>query len=221
MNSDQTIRELQLALAAAGLRQEDRDAAYFCTPKGARILGWTGVDGIHCCLIRGFGEMVFAVSPMDPAPPYVRPLARNFSDFLRLLLACGSWDALEQAWQWDETQFAAFLRDNPAPEERKAALAQIGRQTGLAPMEDPYRYLRELQAAFDYSRIPYTRDFYDLDLNPAAPRQPEPWKVTFSWVLVKSSGFRSSTSRQKVLRSVILFTKRSSTPALMSLSLAR
>jgi len=39
--------------------------------------------------IRGFGGMVFAVSPMNAAPDCVHPLARDFADFLRLLLACG------------------------------------------------------------------------------------------------------------------------------------
>lgn len=28
------------------------------------LIGWAGVDGIHFCMIRGFGEMVFAVSPI-------------------------------------------------------------------------------------------------------------------------------------------------------------
>ena len=28
------------------MRREDNDP-YFCTPKGASIFGWAGVDGIH------------------------------------------------------------------------------------------------------------------------------------------------------------------------------
>ena len=43
------------------MRREDNDP-YFCTPKGASIFGWPGVDGIHFCFVRGFGETVFAVS---------------------------------------------------------------------------------------------------------------------------------------------------------------
>ena len=46
------------------MRREDNDP-YFCTPKGASIFGWAGVDGIHFCFVRGFGETVFAVSPMN------------------------------------------------------------------------------------------------------------------------------------------------------------
>ena len=44
--------------------------------------------------------MVFAVSSMNAAPDFVHPLAKDFADFLRLLLACGDAAALEQARMW-------------------------------------------------------------------------------------------------------------------------
>ena len=166
-------------LTSLGIEKRDDNLNYFCTPRGARIIGWAGVDGIHYCFIRGFGEMVFSVSPMNLAPHYVHPLASNFSDFLRLLLACGNSAALEQAWQWDQEQFETFLRENPATEEDKAALAQIAEQTGLTPMNNPWQYLRELQASFDYSKIKYTEDFYDPDMNPDVPQQTPEWEVYF------------------------------------------
>ncbi len=166
------LAPLEIEKGAGGL-------TYFCTPRGARIIGWAGVDGIHYCFIRGFGEMVFAVSPMNPAPHYVHPLASDFSDFLRLLLACGNSAALEQAWQWDQERFETFLRENPATEEQRAVLAQIAEQTGLTPMNNPWQYLRELQDSFDYSQIKYTEEFYDPDMNPDAPQQTPEWNVYF------------------------------------------
>ncbi len=45
---------------------------------------------------------------MNSAPDFVHPLANNFEDFLRLLLACSDSAALEQAWMWDKAQFEAF-----------------------------------------------------------------------------------------------------------------
>ena len=86
-------------LSPLGALPANRDDAYDCTPKGARIFARAGVDGIHFCFVRGFGETVFAVSPMNAPGEQVHPIARSFSDLLRLLLACGSADALEQAWQ--------------------------------------------------------------------------------------------------------------------------
>ena len=178
-------------LTPLGIEKRDDNPNYFCTPREARIIGWAGVDGIHYCFIRGFGKTVFAVSPMNPAPHYVHPLASDFSDFLRLLLACGNSAALEQAWQWDREQFETFLRENPATEEQRAVLAQIAEQTGLTPMNNPWQYLRELQASFNYSKIKYTEDFYDPDMNPDAPQQMPEWNVYFN------GGFWGSCNRER------------------------
>lgn len=112
-------------LSSIGIERREDNASYFCTPKGASIFGWAGVDGIHYCFVRGFGGVVFAVSPMNSAPDFVHPLARDFADFLRLILACGDAAALEQAWMWDEAQFAAFLQENPPTREQKAVLEEI------------------------------------------------------------------------------------------------
>ena len=38
-------------LAPLGLEQRAGDETYFCTPKGAKVIGWAGVDGIHFCFI--------------------------------------------------------------------------------------------------------------------------------------------------------------------------
>ena len=186
-------------LAPLGLEQRTGDETYFCTPKGAKVIGWAGVDGIHFCFIRGFGEMVFAVSPMNVVPDYVHPLARNFPDFLSLLLACGDSAALEQAWQWNFEQFQAFLADNPPTEEQKTVLARISRQTGLSPIEEPWQYLHELQDTFDYSKIKYTEDFYDLDLNPDAPQQPPEWKVFYDGNFWGHSG-RGKAGKEVAIR---------------------
>ena len=85
----QKLLQTDIDLSSLGVERRTDDEPYFCTPKGASVFGWTGVDGIHFCFVRGFGGMVFAVSPANTFPNYVHPLAKNFADFLRLLLACG------------------------------------------------------------------------------------------------------------------------------------
>lgn len=166
-------------LSPVGVMRREDNAGYFCTPRGASIFGWAGVDGIHFCFIRGFGGMVFSVSPMNTAPHYVHPLSRSFEDFLRLLLSCGDVAALEQAWMWDEAEFDAFLRDNPPTEEQRQVLSQVAKRLNLTPMERPWSYIKELQSSFDYAKIKYTEDFYDEDMNPnIEPQMPE-WKVYF------------------------------------------
>lgn len=166
-------------LSPVGVERREDNNPYFCTPKGASIFGWAGVDGIHFCFIRGFGGMVFAVSPMNSAPDFVHPLSKDFADFLRLLLACGDVAALEQAWMWEEAQFEAFLRNNPPTQAQQVVLSEVAARLKLTPMEHPWVYLKELQASFDYGKIKYTEDYYDIDMNPAAePTAPE-WKVYF------------------------------------------
>lgn len=166
-------------LASIGIERQEDNTPYFCTPKGASVIGWAGVDGIHFCFIRGFGGMVFSVSPMNIAPNYVHPLAKDFGDFLRLILACGDAAALEQAWMWDERQFEAFLQENPLTQEQQQTLSEISEKMELTPMEKPWAYMKALQSDFDYGKIKYTEDYYDMDMNPAAePALPE-WKVYF------------------------------------------
>ena len=151
-----------------GVELREDNTNYFCTPKGASVFGWAGIDGIHFCFIRGFGEMVFSVSPMNTSPDYVHPVAENFTDFLRLILACGDVAAVEQAWMWNEAQFEAFLNENPTTQEQQQTLSEISEKMNLLPMEQPWTYIKNLQSSFDYSQIKYTEDYYDNDMTSEA-----------------------------------------------------
>lgn len=120
-----------------GLEQSNDETHYFCTPKGANIIGWSGVDGIHFCFIRGFGEMIFAVSPMNTSGNFVHPLANSFSDFLRLILACANTAALEQLYGWNQTDFDTFLANHLVTDAQLIALNIIRENLQLDPMEHP------------------------------------------------------------------------------------
>ena len=174
----QLFKKLNINHSAIGLEQSDSDVTYYCTPKGAEIIGWAGVDGIHYCIIPEFGEVIFAVSPMNFGD-CVHPIARSFEDLLRLLLSCVDMAALEQCYAWDEEQFKAFLIDCPATEEQQAVLDVLRTEFGLKPIGDAFAYVKELQSEFDLSQIPYTEEYYDPDMNAAAPVKPEEWKVTY------------------------------------------
>lgn len=175
----QKFLRYSIDLSPVGAERRADNPPYFCTPRGASVFGWAGVDGIHFCFIRGFGGMVFAVSPMNAAPNFVHPLARDFSDFLRLLLACGDVAALEQAWMWDDAQFEAFLRDNPMTEEQKVCLSEVAARMQLTPTEHPLAYIKEVQASFDYSKIRYTEEYYDVVAESSAEPKNPAWEVRF------------------------------------------
>jgi len=78
------FKKLKINTTAIGWEPAGKEEAYFCTPKGAKIIGRAGVDGIHYCTVRALGETIFAVSPMNLPGQYVHPIARNLTDLLRL-----------------------------------------------------------------------------------------------------------------------------------------
>ena len=150
---------------------------YFCTPKGARVFGRSGVDGIHFCFVRGFGETVFAVSPMNGREDCVHPVAKSFRDFLRLLLALHDAAAIEQAWQWNAAQLEDFEQKHPSNEEQMAALDRIVSTFHLRPMAEPWKYIHTVQSGFDYGKLRFSEKFYDMA--GSFDTQAEPWAVTF------------------------------------------
>ena len=178
MNTYEQLKQLNIDLGCVELQLLQHCEQYYCTPRDAVIIGSAGVDGIHYCTIPEFGEMIFAVSPMNFGV-CVHPIARNFEDLLRLLLSCADMAALEQCYAWDEEQFKAFLIDYSATVNQQESLAAIQAEFGLEPMEDAFSYVKKLQAEFDLSKIPYTEDFYDANMNPAAPEPAPEWKITF------------------------------------------
>ncbi len=173
-----SFKKTEIDLSPLGFDMNGDFELYYCTPKNAKILASAGVDGIHFCTIPQFGEMIFAISPMNFGD-CVHPIARSFEDLLRLLLHSGDVAALEQCYAWDAEQYKAFLIDCPATEKQQAVLDEIKNKCGLTPIEDSFAYVKELQAAFDLSQIPYTDDYYDPDMNPAAPEVPTEWAVYF------------------------------------------
>lgn len=57
-----------------GLEESD-DYDDFCIPIGAKIFAGLGVDGVQFCMIDGFDDMVFSISPYALYNKYVNPLS--------------------------------------------------------------------------------------------------------------------------------------------------
>lgn len=164
------------SLEPLGLEDRGADGGYFCTPIGARCIGWPGVDGIHFCFIRGYRELVFAVSPMNTPGTCVHPVAKTFRDFLRLLLSCSE-AALEQLWQWDRETFASFTAQEIRPEAVLAYGSRLAEAYGLRPMKDPYGYVRALQEEFRENSLSFQAEYENHCRELEAQR---PWTVYFS-----------------------------------------
>lgn len=179
MNYLNSYLRSKIDLSAVGFQRGERESGYFCTPVLSKVIGKAGVDGIHFCVTKGFDETIFAISPANLPGEYVHPVARNFADFLRLLLACHDTAAIEQCWFMDREVFENFLAENqPAPEAQKC-LYEIRKKYKLTPMEDPYAYMHRLQEEFDYDALRFPPEYYEIvDETPERPA-PE-WKVTWN-----------------------------------------
>ena len=137
---------------------------YFCTPIGAEIIGWN--NGIHYCFIKGFGDMVFCVNPETCCDYNVYPIARNFCDFLGLILATGNTNTLQQIIWWDKKRFEDFVNSPEEQEYRvrpevQGVLSTIRKGIDIAPIDTLFEYIKDLQSNFPYEQIPFTNEYYD------------------------------------------------------------
>lgn len=177
MNLYKKFKELNLDTSCLGLIPGSETSEYFCTPLGAKVIGWEGVDGIHYCMVRGFKDMVFSVNPMDCCHPYVHPIASTFKDFLRLLLTCGNATKLEQIHHLDAEEFIQITSNDAKTLEQSSVLEEIQRHFQLSPLEHPYEYVKAIQEKFDYSTLRYSKEYYEIIEEDTI--SPDEWKVYY------------------------------------------
>lgn len=159
------FQALPFSKDAIGLGWNDNDETYFCTPVGAEVIGWLGVDGIHFCFIPSISsDMVFAVSPMPCGEHYVEPIARSFQEFLSLVLFCKDASPLEQICWMGEIQFLELLKSEEEENRwaaRDTALNTLRTEFGIEVLSNTYQYVKSLQSNFDYSTVPFIDEYYD------------------------------------------------------------
>ena len=160
---------------------------YFCTPIGAEIIGWD--NGIHYCFIKGFGDMVFCVNPETCCDYNVYPIARNFCDFLGLILATGNTNTLQQIIWWDKKRFEDFVNSPEEYEYRvrpevQGVLSTIRKGIDIAPIDTPFEYIKDLQSNFPYEQIPFLNEYYDT-LGIERPDGTEPEENDFEFRAVE------------------------------------
>lgn len=145
-----------------GLDKSDY-SGYSCDPIGVKTFADLGVDGVHFGFIDGFGEMVFAVSPMGIVGKQVNPLAYSFKDFLGLVLACKNSSPLEQIYWMTKEQFDDLLIEDMKNvfEAQETSLSIIRSKLGIEPIYNPYNYVREIQTSFDYSQLKFSDEYYE------------------------------------------------------------
>ena len=161
----QKYNRLEIHGEYIGLERRNEAGDYFCTPVDAKIFAWD--NGIHYCFIDGFGEMVFCVNPETCCDHYVYPLAKNFRDFLRLVLATKNANVMQQIILWDKQGYLDFINSKENVEYDNSpkivtVLNTIRRELGLSAMKDPFEYIKDIQKDFPYERIEFSDEFYEV-----------------------------------------------------------
>ena len=145
-----------------GFRYEDpkKAAKYFCTPKKAKIFASIGVDGIHYCTIPDFGETVFAVTPMTSIEHHVFPVAHDLTEFLRLIVTLRGTGLIDQAPLFTKEHFEDLMREQADANEIE--VKRLCETFNIEPLEcSPYDLIMDLYNNFDYSKIEYSREYYE------------------------------------------------------------
>ena len=168
---------------------EDRDITtpYFCYPVNAKPIGFEGC--ILYCFLPEYGEMVFACNPETCANRNVYPLAAKFEDFIRLILACGTVNPVEQIVWMDKCKFEEHMSNEKKSwtDEQKTAIQQLQYQLGLLPMENPFAYVKAIQTDFDDSKIQYSDEYYEVTgiENPKGTDTPTKTLFEFEPIVIK------------------------------------
>ena len=150
------------------------------------VLGWEGVDGIHYGRIRGYGDMVFAVNPMLPESSMSAPWQAASGTFcacsgLRLHYHFGAGRRLDAG---AVRHLSPRPLENAVTPDAQAVLERIAAAFRLTPMEDPFSYIKGVQAAsFDGGKLHYTDEYYDT-LGLARPDRREPASQGFEFETV-------------------------------------
>jgi len=108
--------------------------------------------------------MVFACNPESCAGQNVYPLAANFEDFIRLILACGTANPVEQIIWMNREQFDEHIANEKMilTEKQKEAGSLLQQRLGVLPMDNPFEYVKSIQKNFDDSKIRYSAEYYDV-----------------------------------------------------------
>lgn len=165
-----------LDTAGIGLDTGAGSDALICTPLHATIIGWAADQGLHFCFTDGFGETVFAVDPNASDEFRIQPIAQDFRAFLGLILACRGTALLTETGINSKSGFDQAIENTTLSNRQQSILRAI--ENGYQPtkIEDPWQYIQNLQADFDYAAIPLHPDY---DAHYGCRPGPASWEVTF------------------------------------------
>ena len=95
---------------------------------------------------------------------YVEPIAHTFEEFLSLILFCKDASLLEQICYVMEGHFCESVKDVRESDcsIQDSVLDILRSEFEIEARSDTYQYVKILQAAFDYTTIPFSDEYYEV-----------------------------------------------------------
>lgn len=172
----QKFRNSSLDTSPVGLFSGSDESGSVYTPAGARIVAWTGTEGVHFCQVEGFGGIVFVVDPTAPPGDCVHPVAATLLDFIGLLIKCKDAALIAQSYQWSRTRFDELIGIIQPSMKMRSVLRALENTYHPTVIADPYGYIANQQKGFDYTSLPLQPDYFEwCPIRPGTPK----WEVGF------------------------------------------
>ena len=133
-----------LDTSAVGLTVGSEYSYYGATPEGARVIAWAEIQGIHFCR-KPYVEGIYVVNPDAPKSEAVQLVAKNFLEFLGLVVACNHASVLWQAQAMTRAQFNAYLDAHKPSMKQRSVLRAIQNIYHPPTVADPYSYIKNLK----------------------------------------------------------------------------
>lgn len=161
------FQEIKTDLSYIGLNRGEL-GSYFCTPLGAIIFASLGVDGIHFCILPSEGDKSLENSPVYVISPcmsehYIEPVAKNFTDFLNLVMITKDAGAMECISYMTKEAFINYLKD--IPEEREEVIKAIGsikENFTSKDIPDVYDYVKSIQQDVRLRKVKFSQEYYEV-----------------------------------------------------------
>jgi len=142
MNILDQVKSHRGSEAALGMVFSTRTEYAALLPSGSRLIGQAG--NMLLCYVEGYQETVFAV---DIHSGIIKPLAYDFSEFLKLVFACGSAErAVSIPFVFGNTPQGPLVS---AP----GSMKKLRDSLELTPIADPVEYVRTVAQVIDCSRL--------------------------------------------------------------------
>lgn len=138
MSMLERVQKIRGAEEALGIRFCTKSEYTLSLPDGSKQFGIS--EQFMFCFIDGYQETVFV---WDSKTEIIKPIAYDFSEFLRLIFACGSGNKLARM---------AMHYQNESGEKLKG-LEKLQSTLNLMPIPDPEGYMRTVGQVIDCSRL--------------------------------------------------------------------